>query len=658
MAISVICSKCGTRAEVADSVAGAKGKCRVCGGIVHVPGTAKFCHGCGMGVAGRKRGKDHDGNYYCEPCWSAKGAADSMHDPFSAAAAEAHSEQQTTSAHRVSTESLPLIACVMCGGQFIYSYLRNVEGRAICIECDDARRAGSPANKSRPAAAGRTTGSMGRTANAWRVLVAVGVVGVVVGSVVVLRLNSSGHRSPPLSDAQIAAASGMPDSGQRGVDAAAGRAEAAKVAGQEADELRRQQEAKAVEETEYATKRKCWASAQGKLESYYSSAFVRVLRDLSSLEEAGKPNPQQSDGRWLSAFIAAYIVVLQDEKDRLVHMPTMTDQEKSALGETLNELATCDAALATRLKCSGNFHKLAIAILTDAVNGKWAGKEGQAASLIAELERDAVAYHRDAERQHAASVSQLNKSELRGWTARINAEGLSVDDVAIAAAATETIRSVQARAQIAITQQQPNVADTTPAAPPTATGTPNVDTPVSDEEARKVRDHWVSQLEAKTVQGRKDIVRMRLNSPERNQLADSIRAWTERKAELGKMDVPAIQTEIAANRKREADEASAEAERQRTEAAQVAERQRTEAARLAAVRQAKFPGWNGPWKICPVCGGTGRDEIAEREANDHNASIHAAQTIGTGMKGWAGFSLARIACDLCGGTGRVPDYNR
>ncbi|HEY8668178.1 MAG TPA: hypothetical protein VIL86_16135 [Tepidisphaeraceae bacterium] len=91
----------------------------------------------------------------------------------------------------------------------------------------------------------------------------------------------------------------------------------------------------------------------------------------------------------------------------------------------------------------------------------------------------------------------------------------------------------------------------------------------------------------------------------------------------------------------------AERERQQQEAAE------QQAQEQAAARARQFPNWHGHWRICPVCGGTGRDAEAEREANTRNAGIVGAQIAGTG--GSARFKGAVIACDACGGCGEVPD---
>src|SRR5918993_4824009 len=85
MAITVKCGACGSTAQAPDTAAGAKGKCRACGAVVEIPkvraapagapraaAPPKMCVACGVDVAGKKRTKDPQGRYYCQPCWDVK----------------------------------------------------------------------------------------------------------------------------------------------------------------------------------------------------------------------------------------------------------------------------------------------------------------------------------------------------------------------------------------------------------------------------------------------------------------------------------------------------------------------------------------------------------------------------------------------------------
>src|ERR1035437_10707335 len=68
--ITVECPKCKMAMEVPDTAAGARGKCRKCGGIVQVPsGVQKICIGCGADVSAAKRVKDDAGQYRCTNCY-------------------------------------------------------------------------------------------------------------------------------------------------------------------------------------------------------------------------------------------------------------------------------------------------------------------------------------------------------------------------------------------------------------------------------------------------------------------------------------------------------------------------------------------------------------------------------------------------------------
>jgi rRNA maturation endonuclease Nob1 len=69
----------------------------------------------------------------------------------------------------------------------------------------------------------------------------------------------------------------------------------------------------------------------------------------------------------------------------------------------------------------------------------------------------------------------------------------------------------------------------------------------------------------------------------------------------------------------------------------------------------KFPNWHGPWKTCPLCGGTGHS-YASQQKTEQDASPDIAQVAGTGMS--ATIKNAISYCEMCGGTGQVPDYGK
>ncbi|MDB5357041.1 MAG: hypothetical protein JWN24_3494 [Phycisphaerales bacterium] len=77
MPITVTCSGCGRKSVAPDSAAGSKAQCKACRTIMTIPGGAKtkVCVTCGIDVSQRKRTKDAEGNYYCEPCWAARAQA-------------------------------------------------------------------------------------------------------------------------------------------------------------------------------------------------------------------------------------------------------------------------------------------------------------------------------------------------------------------------------------------------------------------------------------------------------------------------------------------------------------------------------------------------------------------------------------------------------
>jgi len=138
------------------------------------------------------------------------------------------------------------------------------------------------------------------------------------------------------------------------------------------------------------------------------------------------------------------------------------------------------------------------------------------------------------------------------------------------------------------------------------------------------------------------LLKLPLKSPERKALADSIRAKRVERAAIQRMKDVDIAARITSDR--------VAAEQRRREAVQAKAQREAEE---AAVRSRKFPNWDGPWKVCPICRGTGRDADAEREVNTRNSGIIGGQIAGTG--GSARIKGAVIECEVCGGNGDVPD---
>ena len=73
MPITVRCISCGKISQAKDELAGKKVKCR-CGATLDVPAAKqqKICHGCGVDITNAKRGRDQQGNYYCEVCFKSR----------------------------------------------------------------------------------------------------------------------------------------------------------------------------------------------------------------------------------------------------------------------------------------------------------------------------------------------------------------------------------------------------------------------------------------------------------------------------------------------------------------------------------------------------------------------------------------------------------
>jgi DNA repair exonuclease SbcCD ATPase subunit len=66
----------------------------------------------------------------------------------------------------------------------------------------------------------------------------------------------------------------------------------------------------------------------------------------------------------------------------------------------------------------------------------------------------------------------------------------------------------------------------------------------------------------------------------------------------------------------------------------------------------KFPDWHGPWKVCPVCGGTGHTQTS-RDQTQQDVSPLLAQSVGTGTSSTIKNGVSY--CEYCGGAGQVPD---
>lgn len=124
MPIVVECPRCKTKADMPDSAAGAKGKCRGCGAVVHVPKARKKCCSCGMDITHSPRWKDAEENYYCDICWQASFVAVDKHDEIATAII-----QPSPQAH-----------CDRCGGEFPQTYLTRWGRQNLCTRCHIAKR--------------------------------------------------------------------------------------------------------------------------------------------------------------------------------------------------------------------------------------------------------------------------------------------------------------------------------------------------------------------------------------------------------------------------------------------------------------------------------------------------------------------------------------
>jgi hypothetical protein len=132
MPITVTCSGCGRKSAVPDSAAGSKAQCKACRKILTIPGAAKakVCVTCGTDVSQRKRTKDAEGNYYCEPCWAAKVDA----------------ARAGTPAPGSTDDDAVMYPCGECEGLFAADEVYDEGGGAtICRNCWQARATRAPA---------------------------------------------------------------------------------------------------------------------------------------------------------------------------------------------------------------------------------------------------------------------------------------------------------------------------------------------------------------------------------------------------------------------------------------------------------------------------------------------------------------------------------
>lgn len=176
---------------------------------------------------------------------------------------------------------------------------------------------------------------------------------------------------------------------------------------------------------------------------------------------------------------------------------------------------------------------------------------------------------------------------------------------------------------------------------------------ITQEDVDRWRKGKLDYFDQAISDGVVNVQELPAKSPQRKALADTIRSYRTERDTIGRMTDAAIAERIGADN-------AAQVQRARTAKQDAEERRRAaeqaaanHAAEVAAARRQKFPNWDGPWAICPLCRGTGRDADAERDANMRTASIVGGQFAGTG--GSTKRSGAVVTCDVCGGSGDVPE---
>ena len=190
-------------------------------------------------------------------------------------------------------------------------------------------------------------------------------------------------------------------------------------------------------------------------------------------------------------------------------------------------------------------------------------------------------------------------------------------------------------------------ADPPTSAPPT-TAPASASLPLDDGTVAQIKQGWIDDLTQKVADGQNNIWGMPAG-PQKQQLADSIREARHTLDTIKGMDLGAVRSEIKRRADADAQQQVAQAQRRADEQELLVKADQAH----AAARQAKFPNWNGPWRACPFCNGTGRDADAERAENGRRAGVTGSMYAGTNTM--VTTQSAVVQCPVCGGTGEVPD---
>lgn len=196
----------------------------------------------------------------------------------------------------------------------------------------------------------------------------------------------------------------------------------------------------------------------------------------------------------------------------------------------------------------------------------------------------------------------------------------------------------------------------------------------SDAEIATRRAEMLAETDGKIAPLKELLKQMPEQQRTTSSVAKKLASLEQERIRLTTMTDDAIATQIMGERRQAAaavaraeqkaredrQRAEQEAAREEARAAEARERAAAEEQRrraeLAGRLAAKFPNWDGPWKSCPICEGSGRDADAERAENNRRASVAGGQVAGTG--GSRKIAGAVIACDVCAGTGLFPDSGR
>jgi hypothetical protein len=116
-----------------------------------MPAVAKLCTVCGNDVAGKKRVKDAEGRYFCDPCFATRASAPHVSLGTTQPAAPADDGILDLAPEPKKAEE-PMFGCAGCKKLVPQRQVRNVDGEFLCSTCASKRTTPQrPVAKTKPA---------------------------------------------------------------------------------------------------------------------------------------------------------------------------------------------------------------------------------------------------------------------------------------------------------------------------------------------------------------------------------------------------------------------------------------------------------------------------------------------------------------------------